>query len=151
MSNTTTPTVWLRWLRRERANRLGRYPSLLATFRTRVRVRAEMRLAAGPSFSTMETVVIENPLSPATSRIVTIVVFGGPSPLCSGRRLRGELSLCPPCLPDHRSYDTGRTISGLLLPGGDWHSLSAAPDGRAWQHPPTSQPLSGPLAESLQR
>src|SRR5260370_17628388 len=134
MSSTTTRTVGLRWLRRDRANRLGRYRSLLATFQTRARVRAEMRLAAGPSFSTMETVVIENPLSPATSRIVTMVVFGGASPLRPGRRLRGELSLFPPCLPDHRSYDTGRPISGLLLPAPDCHSLSAAPVGRSSPH-----------------
>src|SRR5581483_10951542 len=34
-----------------------------------------MRVAAGPPLRTMETVVTENPLSPATSRIVFIVLF----------------------------------------------------------------------------
>src|SRR6266568_785168 len=75
MSNTMTPTVWLRLLRRERANWLGRYPSFCAARSMRFFVTAGMYRASGALFSTIDTVVEENPLSFATSRIVTIATF----------------------------------------------------------------------------
>ena len=42
MSKTMTPTVWLRLLRRERANWLGRYPSFWAARSIRFLVTAGM-------------------------------------------------------------------------------------------------------------
>src|SRR5260370_42663055 len=75
MSKTMTPTVWLRLLRRERANWLGRYPSFCAARSMRFFVTAGMYRANGALLSTIDTVVVENPLSFATSRIVTIAAF----------------------------------------------------------------------------
>ena len=74
-SNTITPSVWLRLLRRERACRFGRYPSRRATSQMRLRVRSGMRSTPAPLFRTMETVVTEKPLSPATSRMVIIAAL----------------------------------------------------------------------------
>src|SRR3984957_5155384 len=75
MSNTMTPTVWLRLLRSERAKRLGRYPSGLASRSIRFFVTAGMYRDRGALFRTMETVVNEKPLCLATSRIVTVELF----------------------------------------------------------------------------
>ena len=72
MSKTMTPTVWLRLLLRERANKLGRYPSLFAAVSIFFFVLGGMYRASGALFRTMETVVEENPLDLATSRIVAV-------------------------------------------------------------------------------
>ena len=65
-------SVWLRWLRKERANWFGRYPSFCAARSIRFLVTAGMYRASGALFSTIDTVVEENPLSFATSRMVTM-------------------------------------------------------------------------------
>src|ERR1700758_374476 len=72
MSKTITPTVWLRLLRSERANWFGRYPSFWAARSILFFVTTGMYRASGALFSTIDTVVEENPLSFATSRMVTM-------------------------------------------------------------------------------
>src|SRR5271168_1811311 len=71
MSKTITPTAWLRLLRINGVSKCGRYPSFLAATRMRSLVFAGIKRASGASFNTNETVVDENPLARATSRIVT--------------------------------------------------------------------------------
>src|SRR5580765_1702531 len=72
MSKTMTPTVWLRLLRKDLANWLGRYPSFCAARSIFFFVAAGMYRAKGALFNTIDTVVEEKPLSFATSRMVTI-------------------------------------------------------------------------------
>jgi len=69
---TMTPTVWLRLLRRERANWLGRYPSFSAARSMRLLGHRRNVACQRSVVRTIDTVVDENPLSFATSRIVTI-------------------------------------------------------------------------------
>src|SRR5208337_2693854 len=79
MSKSKIPNVWLRRCRNERAKKFGRYPSRLATFQIRSRVGKGKREAAGPLLITSDAVVMETPLSFATSPSVTFVL----APLCS--------------------------------------------------------------------
>src|SRR5258708_25030937 len=145
ISKTITPMVWLRWLRSERANRLGRYPSFLATFQMRVRVLGEIRWAAAPSFSTMETVVTENPLSPATSRMVTISLPLCPAPSHAGLLRRehqhtsaesASTQTLPPRLAVHTSCDSARTICAPLRPAEDSVYRFALPSDKSWRYLP---------------
>src|ERR1700691_4342731 len=72
MSDKRTATVALRLLRRYRANGFGLYPSSLAASLTRCFVSSGIFRAKGAELRTIEMVVGDNPISLASSRIVTI-------------------------------------------------------------------------------
>src|SRR5438309_4619911 len=71
MCGTRIPSEKLRCLRKDRATRLGRYPSLAAASKTLTLVSGRIASATGDSFSTTETVVCDTPRCSATSRRLT--------------------------------------------------------------------------------
>src|SRR5450631_4087261 len=62
-----TPMVKLRWARRERAKKLGRYLNLRAAARTRSLVSWGMESATGERLMTSDTVAGESPRCSASS------------------------------------------------------------------------------------
>src|SRR5579863_3976115 len=111
MSKTITPTVWLSLLRRERANWLGRYPSFCAARSMHFLVTAGMYRANGALLSTIDTVVEENPLSFATSRMVTIAAFALPNPC-----LPNQCPLSGVALPLELESVHWRTLQQRVIP-----------------------------------